>query len=158
MASLARTLALASACALLPAHAQDGSRLLPESFAKTVAFSWRQDGRVVDVQITNPKTVWVLQQLQVEVRYPPVPPPKAAPPVAAANKPSSAASYNFEAIDEYLNQVPPQLFLVNVEVQPGQMAGSHIELKTDAKILSASLVEVRGREVSRLERMWNSLK
>ncbi len=140
-------------------YGQVDSRLLPASFAKGIHFSWRQDGRVVEIQITNPKDKWVVQQLAIEVKYPTVAPVKVAPPLSDTKKSSTTGARSLiDAIDEVLREELPEKHTVIIELQPGKSSSSHLELTFDRKITSASLVEVRGREQSRIERLWNSVR
>ena len=38
------------------ALAQNGEeRLLPDSFTQSIKIEWRQDGRVIDIDVTNPR-------------------------------------------------------------------------------------------------------
>lgn len=140
-------------------NGQVDSRLLPDSFAKGIHFSWRQDGRVVEIQITNPKDKWVLQQLAIEVTYPSVAAIKAAPPLSSTKKSNTAGTRSLmEGIDAVLSEERPEKHLVTIELQPGKTNSSHLELTFDRKISNASLIEVRGREQSRFERLWNSVR
>jgi hypothetical protein len=153
-------LAIAFVCAASTTlYGQVESRLLPDSFTKGINFSWRQDGRVVEIQITNPKDKWVLQQLAIEVKYPPVAPVKVAPPLSDTKKSGTTGARSLiDALDEVLREELPEKHTVSIELQPGKSSSSHLELTFDRKITSASLVEIRGREQSRFERLWNSVR
>src|SRR5438067_10458374 len=75
------------ASCLMSAFAQeDATRLLGASFAKTIAFAWRQDGRVVEIDLKNPKDKWVLQQLASRAYFPVEPSPSSTPPPGSSKK------------------------------------------------------------------------
>src|SRR5438132_9819353 len=85
------------------------SRLLPESVTRTIALSWKQDGRVAELQVANPSGAIVLESIDLEVAYEPVPPlpaqnvgpTKQAKPVVGNSK-RPAPEPNWEAADKFL--------------------------------------------------------
>ena len=65
-----------------PAHSQE-DRLLPESFTRSIGLQWKQDGRVIDITLTNPKDKWLITEGTFVVEHPPVtsqPPPSSPSP------------------------------------------------------------------------------
>ena len=146
-----------SLCTIVVAVAQEINRLLPESFVKTVGVAWHQDGRVVEVTLSNPKDKWVLQRLLFQVVYQPevkAPAPLLAPSRGGSTPPTTGAS-----LGQYLDSLPepPESHVVEIEIQPGKQLPSHLELKSNRTVVSLSLLEIRGREQSRLERVRGSL-
>lgn len=144
--------------AAVSAYGQDGIRLLPASFTASIDFKWHQDGRVVDIQVINPKDKWVLQRLVIEVTFEPDPSVKNRQDQVSIEKQRATKLTLAEATDIVLSQESPQNYSVNVEAQPGQSSSAHFELALGRKISSAVLIEVRGREQSRFERVWNLVR
>ena len=138
------------------ASADNGTRLLPESFAKTVGFSWRQDGRVIEIQIANPKDKWFLQHLAIQAQFAVSRPIVSTPMTSAATKKPVPASSPGPSLSEFLDYLP-ESHAVSVEIQPGKNSSAHLELTSNRKVTELTLVEVRGREQSGLERLKSSL-
>ena len=147
------------ACFALPqAFAQEDSRLLPDSFVKTVGFAWQQDGRAVEIQVTNPRGKWVLLRLVIYARFEDGTTSKNSLSRTDA-KSKMATSSGILALEQYLNQLPevPEVYPVTMELQPGKEIACHLEMQTNRRIISLSLVEIRGREKTRFEHARNLL-
>lgn len=115
---------------LLPSFAQEEpSRLLPESFTRSIKFSWSQDGRVLDIELLNPKEKWVITDLLVEVYFP----------------------------VEGRFQPDPVFHTVILELQPGKSTTAHLELSSNTKASGLALLETRGHEQTRIERVKNAI-
>ena len=141
--------------AMLDAFAQEGVRLLPASFTKAIQFTWRQDGRVVELELSNPQREWVLQHATFVARFPLKP---QEPATASTAKPKGGRTPieqdPFAAYDaKYGREISPEDYRLDLDLQPGRKAALHIELKSDRKVLSIELLEVRGREQTYFERI-----
>lgn len=155
--SLRNALAVLLYATTFSGQAQDGSRLLPDSFVEIVGFSWKQDGRAVDLKIVNPKAKWVLQRLAVEVKYESAGPKSTDKTLSTqkADRASGAASPpSRSSLEEFLDQLPeqPEIYPFMVEVLPGMSLSTHLELKSRRKVSSIRVLEIRGREQSLIER------
>ena len=158
MPTTMRTLLVAlGLCTIGMAVAQEVNRLLPESFVKTVGVEWRQDGRVVELTLSNPKEKWVLQRLLFQVVYQ----PEAKLPTAASapSRKGVPTSPTAKSLFDYLDDLPelPESHPIEIEIQPGKQLPTNLELRSNRTVVSVSLVEVRGREQSRLERIRSRL-
>ncbi len=138
----------------LAAFAQDGTRLLPDSFARTIGVQWKQDGRAVDLALSNPEGTWVVTNLLLEIRFAPSKTPfagylradKTGRMVWVAPKPG-------EKIKESWFEPAPEKPFIKVEIQPGKASTSVHELKFNSEVVSITVLEGRGREQSALERL-----
>lgn len=146
---------------LLPSFAQEEpNRLLPDSFTRSIKFSWRQDGRVVDIEIWNPKEKWVITQLLFEVHFP-QPSDKPNGPEVRSNgrtlfRPLTDAELCARG---WPAKVPcgPVSRSVKVEIQPGKSGANHLELEPNFNASGLLLLEARGREQTRIERVKNAI-
>lgn len=135
-------------------------RLLPESFTRTVAISWKQDGRVIDVELKNPQNKWVLTEAKFIVAYPVTevqPQAKQAAQKVQGKHPATSE------LDELLKRgyryrVEPESYSLPIKVLPGRTATVHIELKTTDPISEFKLEEVRGWESTFLDRMQSKVQ
>jgi hypothetical protein len=115
-----------------PALAQKKEdRLLPEAFAKTIEITFQQDGRAVDIFVTNPKDKWVVTAISVTIVYKPI-----------AHIPHSAYS-DFQQDPDYRSWP--------LHVLPGKMERIYLELGGGEALASVVLVEARGRESNFLD-------
>lgn len=136
--------------------AQDEStRLLPASFAKAIKIEWRQDGEAVDIDVTNPKDKWVLQELEIEIRYPSKPEPKIAQPTKKPKKSNNASSVlDFEAGERFLYFLPEQYTkLIKLNALAGQISQVNIEARKGEKIAEIVIISARGRSHTMLEKL-----
>ena len=119
------------------AHAQTDSRLLPESFVKSVGLDWHQDGRTVELKIKNSNGSWVLQRLAIEVQYEPIEPALSQRPFIPKSNVGAPSGSNLISLKRYLEQRPetPDVYAIYAEIQPGKVFSSHIELKSNAQSL-----------------------
>ncbi|MBE0550151.1 MAG: hypothetical protein IH627_21330 [Rubrivivax sp.] len=138
--------------------AQDATRLLPQSHANSVAIQWKQDGRVIDLTITNPPGNWVISLVALEVRFKPIKLPltgtlkrdKTGQMVLTPPDPKAPA-------EEYWTEQEPEKPVLRVEIQPGKSAVSNFELKFSTDVSSVVVQEVRGREQSTFERLRSKI-
>jgi hypothetical protein len=156
--AIALTLAT-SACV-----AQIDTRLLPASYTEKLNISWTQDGRVVDIKVTNPGSTWVIEELLLQVSYPLViynekeyKKFKEAPP-----SPQKAATGKAAAIDwkagPISSQQSPTDHPIKVVIQPGKSADANFDLPPDIKLESITIQEARGREPTTWEKLSRKLR
>ena len=144
--------------------AQVESRLLPASYTEKLSISWTQDGRVVDVKLTNPGPTWVVEELVLKVSYPLViynekeyKKFKDTPPAI-----SNAGTGKLSAIDWKSGpislQLEPTNHSIKVVIQPGKSADTNFDLPPDIKLVSVAIKEARGREPSIWEKLTGKLR
>lgn len=134
------------------ANAQDeATRLLPESFTKTIKINWRQDGEAVDIDVTNPKDEWVLQELELEIRYQIKPVPKTAPPTQKNKKPTQAnSSFDFEAMKRFVDELPDTK-RIKINALAGHSTKTNIESRKGEQVVEIVILSARGRSHTRFE-------
>lgn len=150
------------------AHSQGTNRLLPDSFARSLTSTWKRDGRVVDIQVTNPKDKWVVETLTFEISYKPIPTTgdpgfsvnkdgRIGPPIPKSKK--SKEMLDWEAGERFI-QLLPTSASSKVTIQPGATVGTHIELKPSqtGEVSELKITEARGREQTTLERIKSYVK
>ena len=139
------------------------NRLLPESFTRTLIIEWSRDGMVIDIQITNPKTKWVIEELTFEISYKPIPTTgdtgfsiekdsKIRPPLQKSQK--DKPTLNWEAALRFIRSYPTTVSN-KITIQPGTSGATHIEMKSDqtVELLDVRVTESRGREQTIFERI-----
>lgn len=145
----------------LMAFAQDKTRLLPETIAKTIGVEWKQDGRAVDLKFSNPVGKWVVTSLLLNIRFLPIKSridgefkkDKNGHIVVVPLKPGSLAEeYWFEGINNL-----PQMSTAKVEIQPGKDAPSVLELESNSAVAEITILEARGREQTTFERLKSKM-
>jgi hypothetical protein len=138
----------------LVALPQESTRLLPESIAKTIGVQWKQDGRAIDLKLSNPVGAWVVTSALLEIRFVPTKLPfagefktdktgrmKLVPPMPGSK------------VEEYWHEQDAEKPIVNVKIQPGKEAHSVVELKFNSAVTTISILEARGREQTTIERL-----
>jgi len=138
----------------LSAVAQDGVRLLPDSITKTIGVQWKQDGRAVDMKLSNPVGIWVVTSLLLEIRFEPtkmqfageLKPDKAGRMILVPPKPGAK-------VEEYWSEQDPEKPILKVEIQPGKATPSVHELKFNSTVAAIVILEARGREQTTFERL-----
>jgi len=142
----------------------DGERLLPASVTREVATSWKQDGRVLEIEISNPKTSPVLTSLSFDLQYEPLPPrafTAAPPPSKSSIKRSDTISnpkLDLDAGMRYLSEIEAKAHeSIKVAIQPGSKLKTQIELKQDRTLITFVLREARGRDQTAFERLKSSV-
>ena len=162
LSSVLRSIAAAALMAIASLSVAQ-NRLLPESFTRTLETKWTRDGRVIDIQIVNPKTKWVVEELVFEISYKPIPTTadpgfsidkdgKIRPPLPKSQK--DKQTFNWEAAERFI-KFHPTTVNNKLTIQPGAMGTTHIEMKSDPalEILDVRLTESRGREQTTFERI-----
>ena len=130
---------LFASCFLSASAQEETERLLGASVTKRITFTWQQDGRVVEILLQNPKDTWVLRQLEFQARFPEESDPRKK---SQTELPKSYMS----ALTEYLHkQEQLETHSVRVEVQPGQSAAIHFEMKTVRTIVDLARIFHRER-------------
>lgn len=138
----------------LSAVAQDVVRLLPESITKTIGIQWKQDGRAIDLKLSNPVGVWVVTSVLLEIRFEPtktpfagqLKPDKAGRMVLVPPKPGAK-------VEEYWLEQDPEKPILKVEIQPGKSVPSVHELKFSSTVAAIVVLDARGREQTTFERL-----
>lgn len=135
-------------------------RLLQESASRRVNIEWKQDGRVAELDITNPKNSLVLTLLILDLQYealPPQPLPPAPPPrqsLKGKTRANDTPDLNLEAGEKFLAELEAKTSeRLAVVVQPGVKTNSQIELKPNRRLLGLTLREARGRDQTTMERL-----
>lgn len=136
------------------AKAQDEStRLLPASFANAIQIEWRQDGEAVDIDVLNPKDKWVLQELEIEIRYTSKQVPKITQPTKKQKKSSNSNSaLTFELGEDFIFFLPDTKRL-KINAIAGQIAQVNIEARKGEKISEIVIISARGRSHTMLEKL-----
>jgi hypothetical protein len=137
-----------------------GERLLPASVTREVTIRWKQDGRVAEIEISNPKQSPVLTVLVLDLQYEALPPrPLPAAPLRSTPPPkkpggSATTTLDLEAGERYLAEIEAKTTVqLKVAVQPGVTEKSQVELKPDRKLIGLTLREARGRDQTSVERL-----
>lgn len=146
--------ALILAASQLTAVAEEGVRLLPETIAKTIGVKWKQDGRAIDLNLSNPAGTWVVTSVSLEIRFQPTKTPfdgyfkrdKTGRMILVPPKPGAK-------VEEYWVEQDPEYPILKVEIQPGKDAPSVHELKFNSAVARITILEARGREQSKYERL-----
>lgn len=112
---------LAGAVSASIALAQDATRLLPGSYKEKVTTVWRQDERVLEVELTNPGP-WLLQELVLEVQFEVIRSPRTFSPPTPSNK--ASGGLNWEALDRYLDELGAK-WTTSTKVEGIRPANSH---------------------------------
>jgi hypothetical protein len=126
----------------LNAVAQEGVRLLPETFAKTIGVQWKQDGRAIDLKFSNPAGTWVITSVSLEVRFQPT-----KTPYAGELKPDKTGRMVLVPpkpgvkVEEYWAEQDPEKPILKVEIQPGKDAPSVHELKFNSAVAGITILE-----------------
>jgi len=135
-------------------------RLLPESVASRLTLQWKQDGRVAEIEITNPKQSPVLTSLILNLQYEELPPSPLAPAVPQRRTqgvkvpPNSDQVLDLEAFEKTLAKLEAMASdHVKIIIQPGSKLRTQIELKPDRRLLNLTLREARGRDQTTIERL-----
>jgi hypothetical protein len=145
------------------AHSQE-DRLLSESFTRSIGLQWKQDGRVIDVTLTNPKDKWLITEGKFVVEYPAVASeaPASSPSRSARSKPAPKPGGRLTMDDliaqgyKYVGE--PPIYTLNLHVLPGRTATVHIELRDSTPASGLKLEEARGREPSMLEKLKSAVR
>lgn len=154
-------------CLLVPLAAMSqasADRLLPESFTRAVQFDWRQDGRVVEISLRNPKDKWLI----TEATFTAHPQGAVAPAVvskADGKRQPKNGALGQPTLDDllasgvrYATATEPSTKVLKVHVMPAEVASTHVELDTSAPILALTLDETRGREPTAFERVRTTVR
>jgi len=148
LATLIATLVLGSS---LVCGAQPMGQLLGESVTKSIPINWAQDGRVLTVQLKNQSDKWLLSQLTLYT-VAPGETAKTACPKVTSQKPGDWADYlpggPCGGVIPFGNR-----YVVETKIYPGQQSTLNVELETDRKLQSVSILESRGREPSLSDRI-----
>ncbi len=135
-------------------------RLLPESVARQVTIDWKQDGRVAQLDITNPKTFPVLTLLVIDLQYEALP-PRPLPPAPAQRqslkgkaRTGQTPELDLEALERFMAELEAKASeQLTVVIQPGTNIKPQIELKPNRRLLGLTLREARGRDQTTFERL-----
>ena len=133
----------------------DVTRLLPASFTAKIPFSWHQDGRVIEIEIENPKDKWVLQRLAFYAYFP------TEPSKVKSSSKVPGKKDKITALEEYLDQLDqnqPEVHGLDVNIQPRHRTSIHLEMRDQRKVVKLEITETRGREQTRTEKLWNLIR
>lgn len=129
----------------LPVQSNNGAtNLLPTAYTNILHLTWRQDGRLAEIEVTNPKGKWVVTSLLVVAHFQ----PESISDDQSQTQPE--VSKKMQVIDFTST---PKTYTLNLEIQPGKSERAQLELKSKEIIERLFIVEARGREQSRLERV-----
>ena len=135
---------------------QSNARRVPSAIKTTLLASFTQDGRAVDVKISNPSHDWVIESAVIAIEFvvkedeghchkPNRPPP--------TDRPATLWDYPF------CTRFPTELTKVfRGEIQPKDSGSLYVEIKEGQVVESVALKEVRGRQASFTERARAKLR
>lgn len=130
-------------------------RLLPGEATQALRLSWKQDGRAFDVTLANTGP-WLVRELSLELKYQPEPQLPIGP--ASASKRAKPSALDIDAGDRWLAEVlSREVVKLPVNVMPGKTGAAYLELSSSRKITEAVVVEAKGRQLTRIERLRAAL-
>jgi len=125
-----------------------------------LGLQWKQDGRVIELSLQNPKDKWVITEGTFIVEYSTT----TIPPAASAQSEKHKTKKRTDGtrvitLDElltnpqYFPQRQPETYKLKLDLLPNRTVMTHIELESADTVSKVKLNETRGREPTKLEQL-----